>query len=115
MGWREFWDHYWQTLGVTAAFSFGGAGIVLWGSPQIITPGRAFLVIVSGQFVTGASTALVHGYLGWNIFVAPFVGLVCGLVAMPIMRAVIKIGQRVDERATDIADRQIDRFGGKKP
>ena len=114
MGWREFWDHYWQTLSVTAAFAFGGSGFLLWGSPQTLSAGRALLVIASGQFVASASTAFFHGYLGWNIFIAPFVGMVCGLVGLPLIRAVTKGGQRVDDRAGDIADQQLDRLGKRR-
>ena len=115
MGWREFWDHYWQTLGVTAAFAFGGSGFLLWASSQTVSPGRALLVIAAGQGVQAAATAFFMGYLGWNIFLAPVVGLVCGLVALPLILAVVKVGQRIEDRAGDIADQQIDRFGRKKP
>ena len=56
----------------------------------------------------------VIGFLGWSIFIAPFVGFVCGLVALPIIRTVIKSGNRVEMRADDLTDKGIDLLPGRK-
>jgi len=116
MSWRDFFDQYAETLGIALVFGFGGSGFVLWlgANRQPITPGQALSAISAALLVTAIATAFVHGYLGWNIFLAPFVGFVCGLVALPIIRAVIKGGQRVETRADDITDGAIDRVAGKK-
>jgi hypothetical protein len=113
MQWSEFWRSYQETLAIAAAFAFGGSGFVLW---TVDNPSakRGLLVIISGQFVNAATTILVHGYLGWSIFVAPLVGLVCGIVAMPILNTVMKSGRRVEVRADDVADVVIKRVTGKE-
>ncbi len=111
MSWREFLNHYADTLGVTAAFALLGSGFLLWvGADKVpLSRGKALIVLAAGQFVSGIATAFVHGYLGWSIFVAPAVGSVCGLVALPIIMAVAKGGKRVEMRADDIADKAIDK------
>lgn len=116
MSWREFLHHYADTLGVAAFFALLGAGFLLFvGADKVpLSRGRAISVLAAGQFVSGIATALVHGYLGWSIFLAPAVGSVCGLVALPIIMAVAKGGRRVEMRADDIADSALDKVGVKK-
>lgn len=112
MHWSDFWKAYSETLAVAAAFAFGGSAFVLW-KVDNATAKRGALVIISGQFVNAAATVLVHGYFGWSIFVAPIVGLTCGIVAMPILNTIMKGGARVESRADDIADAGIKRVTGK--
>ena len=119
MGWREFFSQFGETLGISATFAFAGSALLLWidGNRKPATQatmGQAMAVIVAGLLVASCATSFVHGYLMWNIFVAPLVGFVCGLVAMPIVRAVVKGGRRVEARADDITDAGIEKLGGKK-
>lgn len=116
MTWREFIHTYADTLGVTALFALLGSGFLLFvGADRTpLSRGRAVTVLAAGQFVSGIATAFVHGYLGWSIFVAPAVGSVCGLVALPLILAVAKGGRRVEMRADDIADSGLDKLGVKK-
>lgn len=112
--WQQFLDRYAQTLGVTLAFAFGGAGLLMWSSREHYTTSSALLVIVSGLALATGTTAFVHGYLGWNIFVAPAVGLVCGLVALPILVGVAKVGERIGRRFPDIGEKIINRYAPDK-
>jgi uncharacterized membrane protein len=109
--WREFLNIYADTLAVALGFATVGAGFVLWinGRVQPITQGQALLVIAAALLVACIATAILHGYLGLSIFLAPLVGTVCGLVALPLIRAIIKAGTRVEARADDIADKAIDK------
>ena len=114
--WRDFWGQYQETLGVTLAFAFMGAALLLkvdTKSPPP-TPAQALMVIFAGLLVASCATAFVHGYLGWNIFIAPFVGLVCGAIALPFFRTLIKASKRVEDRADDVADSALNRAGVKK-
>ena len=112
--WSQFVERLWQTLGVTLAFAFGGAGLLLWSSRETYTASRALLVIISGQCLGAGATAFVHGYLGWNIFVAPAVGVICGLVALPILIGVAKIGERVGARFPDLGEKIINKYVPRK-
>lgn len=115
MTWREFLNQYAETLGVALAFAFMGSALLLKvDNKPSPTPAQALTVILAGLLVASCATAFVHGYLGWNIFVAPFVGLVCGAVALPIFRTLIKASKRVEDRADDVADSALDRAGIKK-
>ncbi len=91
--WLDFWNKTGETLGIAAAFAFGGAAFLLWVSPEAYTPKRGLTVILGGQVLNAATTAFVHGYLGWSVFVAPAVGLVVGLIAVPVMMAIIALAQ----------------------
>ena len=110
--WTRFWVEYAETIGVAAAFAFGGSAFVLWVTPASHEVKRGILVIIAGQIVTAATIAFMNGYLGWSIFIAPVVGIVCGIVAMPILNAIMKGGHRVEDRADDIADAVIKRGTG---
>ncbi len=110
--WMDFWQAYAETLAISLAFAFGGSAFVLW-TVTSATVKSGLLVIFSGLLVSSAATILVHGYLGWSVFAAPLVGLVCGLVAMPILYAIRKGGQRVEDRAADLTDAGIKRVTGK--
>lgn len=117
MTWREFLNQYADTMGVTAVFALLGASFLLWTEADRKAPlsrGRALTVLSAALLVSGIATAFVHGYLGWTIFVAPLVGAVSGLVALPLILAVAKGGRRVEMRADDIADKGIDLLPGKK-
>lgn len=112
--WAQWWAANVETLGVALTFAFGGSGFLLWAVDKgPFSTGRVLSVIAAGQFVTGIATAFVHGYLGWSIFVAPAVGSVCGLVALPMIFAIAKGGKRVETRADDIADKGINMIPGK--
>lgn len=91
--WLDFWNKMGETLGIAAAFAFVGAGFLLWSSTEAYSAKRGLTVIIGGQILNAATTAFIHGYLGWNIFIAPIIGLACGLIAVPILNAVIKLGQ----------------------
>jgi len=114
--WREFVVHYADTLGVTAVFALLGSGLLLFiGADKTpLSRGRAVTVLAAGQFVSAIATAFVHGYLGWSIFVAPAIGAVAGLVALPVILAVAKGGRRVEMRADDIADTALEKLSVKK-
>ena len=110
--WSDFWRSYAETLAIAAAFAFGGSGFVLW-TIDNSTAKRGFLVIISGQFVNAATTVFVHGYFGWSVFIAPVIGLACGIVAMPILNTIMKGSRRVETRADDLTDAGIKRVTGK--
>lgn len=107
--WAEFWAKTADTIGIGAAFSFIGAAYLLWVSPNEHSVSRGFTVILAAQILNGVTTAFVHGYLGWSIFIAPVVGLVCGLVAVPVLMAVIKTS---NERAADVIAAALKRLPG---
>jgi hypothetical protein len=109
MGWHEFLAKYAETLGVSALFAALSSGMLLWIGSEPITKGRALLIVAAGQFVASIATAFVHGYLNWNIFVAPAVGATCGLVALPAIISVVKAGKTVEGHAGDIAEKAIDK------
>lgn len=108
--WPQFIERYAHTLGITLAFAFGGAGLLLWSSREKYTTSRALLVIAAGQCLGAGATAFVHGYLSWSIFVAPVVGVVCGLVALPILLGIAKVGDRIGQRFPDIGDKLVDKY-----
>lgn len=117
MSWRDFLNQYADTMGVTAVFALMGASFLLWteaGTKAPLSRGRALTVLSAALLVAGVATAFVHGFLGWTIFVAPLVGVVSGLVALPLILTVAKGGRRVEMRADDIADKGIDLLPGKK-
>lgn len=116
MTWREFWTQYADTVGVALVFALFGSGFALWASSnkKPITRGQALVVVAAGLLVASIATALVHGYLGWNIFLAPCVGFLCGLLALPIIWTVIRGGRRVEMRADDLADHGLERLGVPK-
>lgn len=111
--WSQFVERYAQTLGVALGFAFGGSALLLWSSKETITTSRALLVIFAGQCLGAGATAFVHGYLRWNIFVSPVVGVVCGLVALPILTGIAKVGDRLGARMPDVGDRVIDKYTDK--
>ena len=108
--WNQFIERYAQTLGVALAFAFAGSGLLLWSSRDKHTTARGFLVIASGQCLGAGATAFVHGYLAWNIFVAPAVGVVCGLVALPILVGIARVGERIGQRFPAIGEKLLDRY-----
>lgn len=112
--WQQFIDRYAQTVGVALAFAFGGAALLLWSSRETYTTSRAFLVIASGQCLGAGATAFVHGYLGWSIFAAPFVGVVCGLIALPILLGIAKVGERFGQRLPDLGEEVVNKYVPKK-
>lgn len=103
MGWREFFEQFRETLGISAVFALGGAFLHLWSRRETYSTGKAFMVIVASQLTTAAVTAIVHGMLGWNVFLAPVVGLVCGLVALPVIGGVVVLGEKIGASAPDLA------------
>lgn len=109
--WLDFWNRMGDTIGIAAAFCFGGAAFLLWVSPDQHSPRNGLTVIIGGQILCAATTAFVHGYLGANIFVAPLIGLGCGLVAVPVLMAVIKLGQ---EKAGDWIEALVRRITGSQ-
>jgi hypothetical protein len=109
--WLDFWNKTGETLGIAAAFCFGGASFVLWVSNDTYTPRRGLTVIVAGQIVTAAATAFIHGYLGWSIFLAPAVGLLAGLVSLPLLLAIIKVSQ---DKASDVVTAVVKKVSGDK-
>ena len=116
-------EGYADSLGVAELFSLFAGGLLLgWGAPSLpegkMSNGRAFVVLASGMFVAAIATAATIGYLGWSFLLAPLVGGVAGLVAVPVILAVARSGKRIQDRSDDIADKVIDRVtdkGGAKP
>lgn len=98
-----------ETIGVAAAFCFAGAGFLLWVTNETHTPKRGFTVIVGGQILNAAIITFTHGYLSLSIFVAPVIGLLSGLAAVPILMSVIKLSQ---EKAGDWVAAILKRFTG---
>lgn len=107
--WLDFWNKTGETLGIAAAFCFAGAAFLLWISKESYSPKSGFAVIIGGQILNGATTAFTHGYLGVSIFVAPIVGLICGLVAVPVLNAIIALAR---DKAGDWVTALLKRFTG---
>lgn len=113
--WRDWLHDNIETLGVSLAFAFAGSSFFLAARDRVpFSPRRALVVIVSGLLLAAVATAFVQGYLNWSPFLAPIVGLVSGLVGVFILAAVARGGERIEERAPDIADRGIDRIARKE-
>lgn len=111
--WQDFWRDYAETLGVTLAFATASSGFALWNHPNP-TVRQGLSVIVAGVVVTAVATVVLHGYLAWSPLLAPLVGAVSGLVAMPVMFAVMRGGKRIEDRADDLTDAAIKRVTGKE-
>lgn len=114
MGWREFLDQFRETLGVSAVFAFGGAALHLWSRKETFSGGKAFSVVLASQMTTAGVSVVVHGMLGWNIFLAPVVGLVCGLIALPVIGGVIVLGERLGGVLPDFALAMLAKWKGGK-
>lgn len=108
--WQQFIERYAQTVGIAAIFAFLGAGLLLWTSKETHTLSRALLVVVAGECLMLGATAIGHGYLQWTIFVAPIVGLVCGLVALPVLVGVAKLGERLGTKVPDMGEKLVDKY-----
>ena len=108
--WLTWWHDTAETIGIALAFSFGGSGFVLW-SGKDYSVQRGLVVILAGLVVTAVATALVHGYFGGSAYLAPLVGLVCGIVAMPVLNAVAQISR---ERALEAVGALVNKALGKK-
>jgi len=111
--WTDFVRDYAETLGVAIVFGVGTSGFILWNTKDP-TVKQGLSVIFAGIVVTAAATAALNGYLGWHQLLAPVIGAVSGLVAMPLMFAIMKSGKRVEEKADDITDAAIRRATGKE-
>ncbi len=118
MSWREFLQHHAETLGISAAFAFMGSAFLLFlqsisADATPISRGKATAVVVAALLVDAVATAFVHGYLGWSPFLTPFIGVMAGLVALPLLMTVIRSSRRIEERADDIADKGVSLLPGK--
>ncbi len=118
MTWRDFLNHYSETLGISAAFAFMGSAFLLFvqsirSDSTPISRGKATAVVVSALLVDAVATVVVHGYLGWSPFLTPLVGTMAGLVALPLLMTVIRSSERIEERAPDIADKGVSLLPGK--
>lgn len=115
--WTQVWHDLSDTLGVTAAFAGLGSGMALWINAKKptteTTASQALIVIASGQLVAGSAAIFVHGYLEWPVVVAPAFGAVCGVLGIVIIRTLVKGGQRVEDRADDLADKAVSLLPGK--
>lgn len=116
--WAQVWRDLSDTLGVTAAFAGLGSGMALWinnkrQTTPDATPGQALVVIAAGQLVASSAAIFVHGYLEWPVVVAPAFGAVCGVLGIVIIRTLVKGGQRVEDRADDLADKAVSMLPGK--
>jgi hypothetical protein len=107
--WAKFWDENIGTVGVSALFAILGGGMLMWIGAEPLSRGRALMIFSASQVVNAAATIFVHGYLQWSPFVAPVVGTVCGLVALPAIWTVVKMGRQVEGHADDIANKAIDK------
>lgn len=116
--WAQVWHDLSDTLGVTAAFAGLGSGMALWINAKRpkqgeTTPSQALVVIAAGQLVAASAAIFVHGYLDWPVVVAPAFGAVCGVLGIVLIRTLVKGGQRVEDRADDLADKGISMLPGK--
>lgn len=105
------WRHR-EELGLSLAFAFLSAIMVLMAGGDQVTRRKAFLVIFAALLVDAAATSLAMGVMAWPMFVAIPVGAVSGLVGLPLMMALIRAGKRVETRADDIADKGINMIPG---
>lgn len=105
-----------ETLAITLSFAFFGSAMLLWVSSEKhpISTNRASMVIVAGQLVGSSAALFVFGYLGWPWFVSPIVGVVAGIAAIPIIRSLMKMVERGEDRAGDLADGALDRVVGRQ-
>ena len=105
-----------ETLGITLAFAFFGSSMLLWISAdkQPLSVNRASMIIMAGQMVGSATGVFAFGYFGWPWFVSPAVGFVAGIAAIPVIRAIMKIAQRGEDRSGDLADGALDRVVGRQ-
>lgn len=106
------WRHR-EELGLSLAFAFLSAIMVLMAGGDAVTRRKAFLVLFAALLVDAAATSLALGVMNWPMFVAIPVGAVSGLVGLPVMMTVIRAGKRVEDRADDLTDKGIDMLPGK--
>ena len=111
--WADFWHDFGETLGVALAFSVATSSFALWSTANP-TVRQGMSVIASGVLVSAAATAALNGYLGWHQLLAPAIGAVSGLVAMPLLFAIMRGSKRIEDRADDLTDAAIKRVAGKE-
>ena len=116
MSWREFLETNLDTFGVSAVFATLGSGFLLWKTAQAVpvTPMRAFMVIFSGLVVAAVATSFCVGYLHWDPTIVPLIGVAAGLIGIFALSTGVKVGQQVENRGDDIADRGIDIIAHKE-
>lgn len=107
------WRHR-EELGLSLAFAFLSAVMVLMGGGDQITRRKAFLVLLAAMLVSTSASCVFLGVLGWPMFAAIPLGVLCGLVGLPVTMAAIRAGKRVEDRADDIADKGISLIPGQK-
>jgi hypothetical protein len=112
--WLDFWNKTAETIGIALAFAFGSSTFLLWSANDKPTVKRGLSVIFAGLVVTAAATSFVHGYLGWSAFLAPVVGVIGGLIGLPLMFAITKGGKHIEDRADDITDAGLKHVPGIK-
>lgn len=110
----EWLSKHIEEFGITLSFAFFGSAMLLWvtAEKQPLSANRAGMVIVAGQLVGSCAALFAFGYLLWPWFVSPLIGAIAGISAIPVIRSVIKIAQRGEDRAGDIADAGINRVAG---
>lgn len=108
MTWQEWFREHSLTLAITLGFASGGSLLLLWLRPGEAGPWRFLLAWAAGQLVGASAAVAAHGYVGVSFFFAPLIGLCCGIVAVPLLRAVMRVSMRVEKRADDLGDRAID-------
>lgn len=106
--WREFFEKNISTLGVTLVFAALGSGVALWSADlsNPVTKGRALFVLATGQLVNFCVTVYCLGVLQWSQFIAPGVGMVCGLIGVSVISVIMRRGPQIADSGIDIALRK---------
>ena len=109
-----WWQRHIEELGLSLGMAFGGAGLTVWLGGDAVDRRKALKIIFAALFVDAATVSITQGYLGWSPFLAVPVGLVAGIVGLPVVMIAIRGSRRAENRAEDIADKGIDLLPGRK-
>lgn len=121
MSWWDLIKSHLEDFGVSLFFAFGGSGFALYAwsrkAPDHHLAIRAVAVVLGGQLVAFATTAIAYGYYNTSKWMAPAIGAGCGILGFATLLLLWKIGFRAVERSDTIADavinKGVDLLGGK--